>query len=271
MVAGLSDSKVSGEQLWKSACACDGTFKPPGKVAEIAVQRAVDAAAAEKQYEHMMTLLTPTDASDSNSPDIFNINILKDDAARARFQEREVTRLCCSLLAEADKVSEVDKLLGVVLAQSSCLPADCAIKSEFIMLQKLLNPMKEDVPLADLRETAAKFKEEKALKLHKVVTCFPTGLLILERVAAAILQREKDFEMQAQLDKMLQLATAYKRPDEMTPMERLAETLEGLQEAWDIHQQAGHDLQINGLVMSGHICKTTVPVQESQASEAFSA
>ncbi|CAE7670348.1 unnamed protein product [Symbiodinium sp. CCMP2592] len=244
MVTGLSDNKVSGEELWKSACSCAEAYKPPSRVAEIAVQRAVDAAASEKQYESMMTLLTPTDASDSDNQGAFNINILTDAAARARFQEREVMRLCCSLLAEADKVADVEKLLRVVLAQSSCLPADCAIKAEFVMLQKLLNPMKEDVALDDLRKTASQFREEKSLKLHKVVTCFPTGLLILERVGAAILQREKDLQMQTLLDKVLNLLPSYTPPNGDTRIEKLAEQLAGLEEIWGIYQQVGFDLHI---------------------------
>ena len=199
----------------------------------LALQRAVDSAATEKDYPTMMTLLKEDRTS-------FNISILEDADRQARFQEREVTRLCVSLLAEDNRVNEVASLVNVVLGPTSCLPVSSSIRKEFDMLALILFPMKPELDVAQLESTASKFREDKNLTLHKVMTNFPTGLLILDGVAQAVVARREDERQVLKLKEMLDgVAKVAPLPDGLTDVDEITKLAEPMQSIAETYGEAG--------------------------------
>ena len=193
------------------------------KVYEMALQRALDQAATDKNYDSMMELLKDTAGG-------FNITILPSSEARSKFQEREVTRFCCSLLAEENRVAEVEKLLAVVLGPSSCLAGDSSIRKEFEMLRTLLRPMDLDIEIQILERNALAFQQDKNLSLHKVMTNFPTGLVILDSVSVAVVARRTDLEQQTKLHEIVNDVNAMQRLPEDVSLDGLGAALQPIKD-----------------------------------------
>ncbi|CAE7282680.1 unnamed protein product [Symbiodinium sp. CCMP2592] len=234
LVAGLHETKTTGQNLYKAAVAAKSDdFKPVLKCYEIALQRAVDSAATEKDYPTMMTLLKEDRTS-------FNLSILEDADRQARFQEREVTRLCVSLLAEDNRVNEVASLVNVVLGPTSCLPGSSSVRKEFEMLSLILFPMQPELDVAKLEATAGQFREDKNLTLHKVMTNFPTGLLILDGVAQAVVARREDERQVLKLKEMLDsVAKVSALPDGLTNVDEMKKLVKPMETIAETYAEAG--------------------------------
>ena len=111
-------------------------------------------------------------------------------------QSRFLAKLLCDMTRAEDATDNVlefcKNLEGAKLMSES-------MREEIKMLMTLLAPWDIENSLEDLRRTTQQFKTNTALKLHKTMSVFPTGLRILDTAEKARAARLRDDALQAEL------------------------------------------------------------------------
>ena len=108
MLEAVNDKDLSGADLLQQVMACETPeFKPPDGIKQLALQRDLEGAAKNNQYDRLLHLL-------SNDNDGFSLAILDDEKEKVNFQAREITKVCANLLREEGKMTEVQSFIGAI-------------------------------------------------------------------------------------------------------------------------------------------------------------
>ena len=98
------------------------------------------------------------------------------------------------------------------------------------MLRTLLDPMDLEVQIQILEGNASASQQNKGLSLHKVMTNFPTGSLILDGVATAVVARRTDLEQDTKLHQILNDAKVWQQPAENLSLDQFKEALQPMRD-----------------------------------------
>ncbi|CAE7786207.1 unnamed protein product [Symbiodinium sp. CCMP2456] len=237
LVAAINDDDASGDSIWKAGLeAKSPDFEPSKQLGEFALQREVDRAAKNQNFERLLELLKCEPAV-ADDPTAFNASLLAEDK-RNIFMNREVMRLLAELLRCDNKCAEVARLVAVVV-DSKLLEQDSPLLAELRLLQTLLSASDASVPADAIQTALAKLQGDKSLKLHKVVNNFATGLQTINDAAKALKSRASDAALQIRLGKLV--AEVAKPRDNITEVAQINHFRELMSESKQIKAAATQD------------------------------
>ena len=205
LVSALSDEKVPGHELWAAAkAATTDTFAPCAKLVEIALQRDLEKASKDGNFDAMLALLgVGADAGRPAAEAAFNVYLLNTADKRTAFQEREIFRLLAELMRGDGQIENLAKMTSAIVKAQIFLD-DSPVMSELLDLSKILRPKDDDVKPQELQDLVQRFRTDPGLRLHKVLCNFTTGLEVLEQASKAALDRIKNETLIGRLDKLQQ-------------------------------------------------------------------
>ena len=205
-----ADDKATGVAIIETALACKDSASLPDVVFEVGLQRLVDSHAANKEWLELASVLLcssssrplarqSSNESHSSQPDAskYTLNVLP-EGARSTFQQRALLKAVIDLTRAENAVADV-------VALTDCVDTSKLMSAELVTemqdLKVLSHPWTAQ-PTESLEALRHKYLTNTAMKLHKGLTLFPTGILIMDVADAVRLKLLDDVQCSKDLDKL---------------------------------------------------------------------